>query len=250
MRSSFERRLPPRWTAGATRRDAFLRGIIESPSIPVVVVISTFLGFGALARDLGFSVGQSAFVSGTVFALPGQVVLVDQIGHGATLAAATFAVMLTAVRLLPMTVYLMPYLRDETTPRWVIYLLSHLVAITVWVESLRRLPPMPAELRVPYFASFATTVFLANIVATIVGYEMAAEVPPAIAAGLIFLSPIYFLLSLMASMQTRADVAALILGSILGPVIYLLAPGFDLLLTGVIGGSAAYALLRWERARQ
>lgn len=219
MRGSKGAKPAPHWTAKATRWDALWRGVIEAPSIPVVVVMSTFLGFGALARDLGFSLGQAVFVSAGVFALPGQVVLLDQIAHGATLATATFAVTLTAVRLLPMTVYLMPLLRDQTTPHWMIYFLSQLVAITTWVESLRRLPPLPAELRVPYFASFAITVFLANLVATVIGYEMAAQVPLAISAGLIFLSPLYFLLSLMASMQTSADIAALVLGSVLGPVI-------------------------------
>ena len=67
------------------------------------VVFATFVGFGALARDVGLDLLQVVFVSATVFALPGQVVLVDQIGQGAALAATAFAVTLTAVRLLPLT---------------------------------------------------------------------------------------------------------------------------------------------------
>lgn len=238
---------PPAWCAGATRAGAFGRGIVESPSIAVLVVVWTFLGFGALARDLGFGLGHVAFISATVFALPNQVVLVDQLAHGAGLAAAAFAVTLAAVRLLPMTVTIMPLLRDGTTPRWAIYLLSQLVAITVWVEGLRRLPPLPRHLRVPYFAGFGLTILSANVAAAITGYAVAVEVPAAVAAGLIFLSPIYFFLSMMAAMETTSDSAALILGAILGPVFYALAPGFDLLLAGLVGGTGAYAILRWRR---
>lgn len=241
---------PPGWTAGAGRRQAFWRGVREAPSVGGLVVVTTFLGFGALARNLGFDLGHAVFVSATVFALPGQVVLVDQVAHGAGLLAATIAVTLTAVRLLPMTVYLMPLLRDGQTPRWGLYLLSHLVAITVWVESLRRLPRLPEELRVPYYAGFGLAILIANVLATAIGYVLAFEVPVAIAAALIFLSPLYFLLSLVVAAASTADAAALVLGAILGPLLFVMVPGFDLLLAGLIGGSAAYALQRLRRRRR
>ena len=109
----------PAWAASASRLDAFRRGLTAPPLTPGIILFSAMIGFGALARDAGFTPAQSVFLTATVFQLPGMVVLVDQIGRGATLAVAAFAVMLTAVRLLPMTVVLMPYLRGSGLPRWI-----------------------------------------------------------------------------------------------------------------------------------
>ena len=241
---------PPSWTDGATISSALLRGVIEAPSVPAVVLFASFLGFGALAREFGLTLGQSVFVTVSVWALPGQVVMVDELAKGAFLAAAALAVTLTAVRLLPLVATLIPYLRDERTPLWLQFWMSHYMAITVWVESMRRLPPLPRGVRVPYYLGFATSLVLFNIVATIVGYELAAAVPRDVAAMLLFLTPIYFFLSLIAAAQGHADRLALLFGLILGPVFYLLMPGIDLMITGLVAGTLAYGGGRWLSGRQ
>jgi predicted branched-subunit amino acid permease len=226
-----------------------MRGVIEAPSISVVVIITMFIGFGALARDVGLSIFQAVFVSSTVFALPGQVVLADQIAQGATMAAAFFAVTLTAIRLLPLTASLLPHMRDGVSPGWSFYALSHIIAVTTWIESMRRLPPLPVELRVPYFAGFGSVLFCSNMVATIFGYLIASSVPTALAAALIFLTPIYFFLSLISASRDLSDAIALPCGFIMGPLIFLVAPGFDLVITGLVGGTLAYGILRWHEGR-
>ncbi|MCG8447414.1 MAG: AzlC family ABC transporter permease [Hyphomicrobiales bacterium] len=241
---------PPQagWTKDATPRRAFFRGIIEAPSVSIVVVIITFIGFGALARDMGFDLAQAIFVSATVFALPGQVVLADQVGQSLPLLAAFLGVTLTAVRLLPLTASLLPNLRGSNTPRWLQYLLSHFIAVTIWVESMRRLPPIPRELRVPYYMGFAGTLFIANLLATGLGFFLASTVSTPVAAALIFLTPVYFLLALIAVSRDLSDSLALGIGFVLGPILFVFAPGFDLALTGLIGGTIAYwALRRRER---
>ncbi len=235
---------PPEWTKGASRGDAFWRGIGGVPSTPVLVVVITFLGFGALAHDVGFDIYQAAFVTAVVFALPGQVVLADEIAHGAGLLAAAFAVTLTAVRLLPLVFSLMPVMRDGKSPRWPEFVLSHFTAITLWIEAMRRLPPLPRNLRMPYFAGFSAGLSAGTMSATILGYHLAAQLPPQIAAGFVFLTPIYFFLSLIATAVGGADRMALAVGTVLGPALFLLAPGYDLFLTGLIGGSAAYFMVR------
>lgn len=238
------------WTKDATPRRAFLRGIIEAPSVSILVVIVTFVGFGALAREMGFDMVQAIFVSATVFALPGQVVLADQVGQGLTLAAVFVAVTLTAVRLLPLTASLLPLLRGQKTPHWLLYPLAHVIAVTVWVESMRRLPPIPRELRIPYYVGFAGTLFVANLIATAVGFALASTVSLPVAAALIFLTPIYFFLALIAVSRDFSDGIALGIGFVLGPILFVAAPGFDLALTGLIGGSVAYAALRWRERKQ
>ena len=240
----------PGWTAGAGPRDAFWRGAISAPSTPVLVVLMTFIGFGALARDTGFDLTQALFATVFMFALPGQVVLADAIAHGAGLAAAGFAVTLTAVRLLPLTFSLMPLMRDGTTPRWLELVLSHLVSITSWIEAMRRLPPLPRTLRMPFYAGFCMVLAIGTVVATLTGFVLAAQVAPAIAAGFIFLTPVYFFLSLIAAAKDRSDMAALAIGAVLGPLLFLAAPGYDLVLTGLIGGTLAYGGARWRKRRR
>ena len=100
--------MPPSTPAGA-----FIGGLGLIISVPSVVLFVNPLGFGALARDGGFDLGHAAFLAAIVFALPNQVVLIDQLMRGATIAGAALAVTLTAVRLMPMTVTLVPLFQGE-----------------------------------------------------------------------------------------------------------------------------------------
>ena len=101
------------------------------------VLFATALGFGALARDSGFTLGQTAFLSLTMFALPNQVVLIDQLARGATVAGAALAVTLTAVRLFPMVATIMPTLRGSRRRLVLEVLAAHFVAVTTWSPGRR-----------------------------------------------------------------------------------------------------------------
>ncbi len=225
---------------------AFLRGVGGVFSVPGLVLSASFFGFGAFARESGLDLAQTVFMGG-IFALPGQVVLADEMATGAGLAAAFIAVTLTAVRLLPMTVALVPVIRDERTPLWQQLVLSHLVAVTVWVMALRELPQMPRPARVPFLAGLGTGLLPTVLAFAAAGHVIAGAVPGPLAAGLMFLTPIYFLLSMVAAARERLDGMAIGTGLALGPIFYVYAPGFDLLLTGLVGGSLAYGLSRWLR---
>ncbi|MFK5065577.1 AzlC family ABC transporter permease, partial [Klebsiella pneumoniae] len=85
-------------------------GVRVGSGFPAIVLFATALGFGVLARDAGFGLTQSLFMSGAIFAMPNQVMLVDQLTRNETLAITALAVALTAMRLLPMTVTLSPLL--------------------------------------------------------------------------------------------------------------------------------------------
>lgn len=235
----------PVWTEGGTRRVAALRGVMAAPMTPgLFILFFAMIGFGALARDAGFGVGEAVFITATVFQLPGQVALVDQFGRSATLTTVAFAVALTAVRLLPMTVVLMPFLRGSGLPRWCEFAGSHFVAITAWVESLRRLPELPVQLRLPFYLGFSGALCASTIMATLAGYYVAAEVPVVISAALLFLTPVYFVCSLIATADRPGNQWALGIGVLLGPMLFYFVPGPDLLLTGIIGGTTAYLIGR------
>jgi predicted branched-subunit amino acid permease len=238
----------PAWSIGASPRSAILRGLRIIGAAPGIVLFSTALGFGAMARALGFSLGHVMFLSASVYALPAQLLLIDQLARGATLAAVAMAVSLTAIRLLPMTVAMMPYLRDGRGTRAIHILAVHFIAVTAWIEGSRRLPPLPEPLRLPYFLGIGAGTVFCTVMGSMTGYLVAGALPPTLAAALLFMTPIYFLLSMMLGARDLGDWLAVLFGAILGPSLYLLIPGPDLLLTGLLGGTLAWAIGRWRRS--
>ncbi len=227
----------------------YLRGLAAVATVPAFVLMTAYVGFAGLARDAGVPAAEAAFMTATIWALPNQVVLVGAITGGASVLAAAAAVTLTAVRLMPMIVSLMPILRDENTPRWQLYSLSHFVAVTAWVVAMTRLPHLPRPARVPFFAGFATSLTIANVLITAIAHSAIGTLPAIAAGALAFLTPIYFLVSIFEASPTWSDRAAMLFGLALGPLFYIVVPDLDLLLTGVIGGSLAYILGRLRRRR-
>lgn len=226
------------------RRHGFVRGVRAALAVPGAVLVASFFGFGAFARACGYEIPHLVFAAG-IFALPGQVVLADEMAAGAGLATAFLAVTLTAVRLLPMTVAIMPLLREERTPLWQQLLVSHVVAVSVWVEAMRRMPELDRPARIPFCGGMALVLLPAVTLAAVAGHVAAGAVPPVLSAGLMFLTPLYFLLSTLAAARERMDLMAIGIGLALGPAFFVLSPGFDLLLTGLIGGTLAYGADRW-----
>jgi predicted branched-subunit amino acid permease len=231
----------------ASQIGAFASGLSLILSVPAALLFAAGLGFGALARDGGFSIAHTAFITASMFALPNQVVLVDQLARNEALLAVAFAVGLAALRLLPMTVTIVPLLKGGR-PRPVLEAVAvHFIAVTPWIESQRRLPSVPAGLRLATYLGLGLAFWATMMAGTMAGYTLAASVPAPVSATLLFLTPVYFLLSLLATARVRMDLLAVGLGCALAPVLYVLTPGFDLLATGLIGGTLAF-LLRGRRA--
>ena len=231
--------------AAATPGDAFWRGLREFPLVPGIILLSAVMGFGALARDLGVELGPVVFSTAAIFALPAQVTLLTEQAQGASVLATAIAVALTSTRLLPMAVVLSPYLRGSRLPHWMLIPAIHFCAVTLWVTGVRRLPEIAPADRLPYYLGFAVPLYVLSLVTTTLGYVLAGEVPALIAATLFFLTPIYFILSMLQSAaKSTTDKFAMLLGVLIGPPIAVWAPGFDLLLAGLIGGGGAYAIGR------
>jgi predicted branched-subunit amino acid permease len=230
----------PAWADTATSWQAFWRGLLVTFTAPGLTLFFTSIGFGSLARDLGYTLGQAFFMTTVFYALPAQVMLIDQLARGASIAAAAFAVSLTAVRLLPMTVTLLPLIKGSDRFRFVHLAAGHVMAITVWLEGSRRLPSLPQHLRLTHFFGIGGGMFLSTCLGTVTGHALAFVVPQSLLAALLFMTPVYFLLSLAVGARLRMDWIAIGLGVVLGPILFRLAPGPDLMLTGLIGGSIAY----------
>jgi predicted branched-subunit amino acid permease len=240
-------------TAFADRHTAFLGGMRESASAPAMVLGASFLGFGSLCRQSGWTLPMSLISTTTGWALPGQIALIELYAVGASAAAILLAVWLSGLRLLPMVMSLMPFLRRPDTPRWHYYLAAHFIAITAWAAGMQRCPALPAEQRLSYFFGFATMLWSCTMVATAVGFFLVDWLPPVVGLGLLFLNPVYFMLVFSVDVARRARALPLVLGAVSGPLFHLLSPDWSLLLTGLSAGTAAFflerPLARWLDAR-
>lgn len=225
----------------AERRRWFLRGAAKVVSVPGLILCTAHVGFADLAQQAGLTMAQAVFMVGAIWALPGMVVLVGVLISGGGLLAAAVAVALSSVRLTPMVVALVPELRGSRTGRLTPYLLAHFIAVTSWVIAMATIREVPRELRTSYYFGLGSILVVVNMVVVAVVFAVAAALPPVAAAALFLLMPMYFLTSLWGSAREWAPHVAMVLGLVMGPLLHLLAPGFDLLGAGLIGGGLAFA---------
>jgi predicted branched-subunit amino acid permease len=233
-----------------TDQAVFWRGARDALSLPAWVLGFSILGIGSLARDAGFPAGAAVLSTLVMWAGPAQAIFFASAAAGTSFPVIAFAVTLSSVRLLPMTVAILPLLRRPGQGIATQLAAAHFIAVTMWVEGLRRLPPLPVADRVPYFFGFALACVVTCTTATYIGYFLLGALPLPLAAGLLFLTPIFFSVSLVAGAQSIADWAAMLFGAVLTPLFaILLGKDFDLLAAGLIGGTAGYAAGKTRRGR-
>lgn len=226
---------------------AFAWGVRSVGStILALVLFATYLGIGALAHDTGFSLGWALTGTAFVWAGPAQIILISMLGSGATVVQAAIAVTVSAIRLLPMVVSVLPMLRTPQTKRRHLVLAVHFIAVTLWVECFRLLPQVPRAQRIAFTHGLGVGLLAVCLVATTIGYGLAANLPPLFAAAILLLTPLAFLLSTARNCRQLADVLALVLGLALFPLAALLHSGVDILISGVSAGSIAYGIHRWR----
>lgn len=227
----------------------FLSGLSHVVSLPVLVLVAAQVGFTTLAREAGFTLGEVVFITVAVWALPSQVLFIGLVGSGAGLATVVIAVALASVRFLPMTMAWTPVVRTASTPRWLLLVLSWFVAVTAWVFAMARLPELPRHARLPFFAGFAVTLTVSNAAAVALAYVTVGQFPAVLTAAFVFLTPIYFLYAMYGAARVPADRLAMGLGLVAGPVATIAVPGADILVAGLVAGTAAYLAGRFLRAK-
>jgi predicted branched-subunit amino acid permease len=216
-------------------------------SVFFLVIAGTYLGIGALAHDFGLNSWWLAFSTVLVWAGPAQVILVSALGTGAPPVEVAIAVSMSGVRLLPMVVALLPMLRGEGTRLRDLLLPTHFTSVSMWVESLRLLPAMPRERRIAFCNGLSVGFMSVAIAAGFLGFYLTAGLPPLFAGALLFLTPMSFLVSTARNARTMMDKVALAFGLLLGTALTATHVEFDLLWTGIGGGTLAYGIHRLRR---
>jgi predicted branched-subunit amino acid permease len=239
--------LPPPSTTLA----AYLAGFRATwTSVFAYVLLGTYVGIGALSHDFGFSITWTLVATLLLWAGPAQVIFVSSIGGGASLIEVALAVGLSGVRLLPMVVSMLPMIKRPDASSWKLVLPAHFTAVSIWVEALRLLPTVPREGRIAFLNGLGSGYGVCATAATLTGYYLAAKMPALVSAGLLFLTPLAFLMSTVRNARMLVDRLALILGLVLGPLFAAWQIGLDLMWSGVVAGTAAYIVHRVREALQ
>ena len=228
---------------------AFRTGMRDALGAQAAVLGASYVGFGALANTGGVSIWVVMASTAMVWALPGQLVMVDMWQIGAPAIATVLAVMLTNARFLPMTVTLLPVLHARGLAPWKYYLAAQGIAMSSWMVCMRRCPDMPATERLPYFAGLTCTLMAVSIGAGVCGFLVANSIPALMQVGLVFLAPVYFFVFLIVEVRSRLAAIAIACGGIAGPLFYVLTPQWSLLMAGFAGGTVAYVINKLLRRR-
>jgi hypothetical protein len=158
------------------------------------------------------------------------------------------AVALSGIRLLPMTVALLPMIKTPQTRVRDLLLPAHFIAVSLWVEVLRLAPKVPRELRVHFTSGLGIGMAVSCCAGTIAGFMLAQQLPALLGAAVLLLTPLMFLVSTARGSTQIADRVALVLALILAPALISAGFEFALLITAVVAGTAGY-LAHWARKR-
>lgn len=228
----------------------FFRGMRGIISLPAFILFCSFVGFTGFAVESGITRAEAVFMTGSVWALPAMVLLVTSALGSAALPAAFLTVTLSSIRLMPMVAALIPEIRTSKTRTIALLAVSHFIAVTSWVFTMERIAQVPPEHRVKFFAGFGMTLTSCNMLIVGFGYNLVGALPPLAAGTLFFLTPVYFITSIWASARDMSVYIAMIVGVMLAPIFHQFAPEFDILYTGIIGGTIAFGIERLIRARK
>jgi len=211
----------------------------RSPAIPLA---ACFIALGALLKDAGFNLQQSAASSLFTYALPGQLVMAESLLVGASIVNIFIAVWLVNFRLYPMTVSLFPLLEHKSQPKWKYYISCHFLAVSSWLIAKDTYKKINQKHRIDFWIGIGTGTLSVAILMTVVGFLSADYLNKNMMIGLAIVNPVYFFCMMIGAMRNKSISVAVVLGTILGPLIYLFSTEWALLFAGLIAGTIAFLI--------
>ena len=220
------------------------KAMLDAVSLPAFILLFTMMGFGSLARGAGFGAEMAALASLMIWGLPGQLAMVELTATGQGIIAIVFACSLANARFLPMVVSFVPAMSRGRSSLGGMLLDAQLLSINSWAVCLREFPSIAPEFRHRYYVTFASSILLAAVIGTLIGYHGSVFLPAVVMLGLVFISPLFFALVLLA-VPGRAERYSMILGCATISIAQTLFPSVDLLIAGFVGGSVGFAAGRY-----
>jgi predicted branched-subunit amino acid permease len=220
----------------------FKKGCIAGAGIPGISLSASFFALGALFKNAGLNATQSFLSTLLNFALPGQVVMAETIIVHGTLLNIFLSVYLTNARLYPMTLNLVPVITEQKRPKWHYYLVAHFIAVTSWVHMLNNYKTINKKNRFNFFLGLSSTLWFMSVIATVIGFYSAGVISKNIFMAVIYLNPIYFMCMIVTGLNKNYIILTVVLSVILSPILFLLTPGWSVLLAGLLSGIISYLI--------
>jgi predicted branched-subunit amino acid permease len=226
---------------------SFKLGVKSGLNAAAPVLFAGMVGFGAMGHSAGLSIFQTAAISVLMYALPGQIVFLEMMAMGVSYTSIAFAVALTSTRFLTMVLTLFPQIpkAHKEPPRMVAV---HLVAMSSWAYCMNDFPKMKPEVRYGYFLGIGLICWLISFPGTVVGYLVSQYVPIWITLALLFVNPLFFLLSFL-DVKAPLNQMAILVGLIVGAIFYVIDPAHALMISGLGFGSLVYFVDLLRRRR-
>ena len=220
----------------------FLKGLysVQSVDSPAIALGCSFLAIGALLKNIGFNFQQSFFSTFFTYALPGQLVMAESFLVGASLINIFIGVWLVNARLFPMAISMFPLLKSKKQPKWKYYISCHFLAVSSWLIMKKDYRKINLDNRIDFWMGIGTATWSIAILSTILGYLVSDYLSKDMMIGLAIVNPIYFFCMLLGTMKNIAIGTSVILGTILGPLFYLVSPEWCILYGGVTAGIVAF----------
>ena len=220
----------------------FLKGFasIKGVGSPAIALGASFIAIGALLKNIGFNFQQSFFSTFFTYALPGQLVMAESFLVGASLINIFIGVWLVNARLFPMAVSMFPLLKSKKQPKWKYYISCHFLAVSSWLIMKKDYRKINLDNRIDFWMGIGTATWSIAIFSTVLGYLVSDYLSKDMMIGLAIVNPIYFFCMLLGTMKNIAIGTSVILGTILGPLFYLVSPEWCILYGGVAAGIIAF----------
>ena len=200
---------------------------------------SSFVILGILLSTANFSPLQAFFSTFTIYAMPAQIVLVDQFLIGSSLFSVWVAVMLANIRFIPMAMVLSPHI-GQHAPAWQLNVAAFFVAITGWVSYMgvyKRIDPVD---RMRFFLTFSVALWCLSCACTMIGYYIANRVTPEWLALLTYINPIYLMALMLVNDTEKPVLLSIIGGGVLGIIFTLVMPTWGVIFAGIAVGTGVY----------
>ncbi|MGU9958032.1 MAG: AzlC family ABC transporter permease [Arenicellales bacterium WSBS_2016_MAG_OTU3] len=227
----------------AGKQAVFKKTLIDALSAPAIILLTTMIGWGTLARAAGFSAEMAVVATLLIWGLPGQVAMAELFMGGSGMIAAVLGCSLANARFLPMTVSFLPLVHTGVKSKRLLFLMGQMLSINSWAMCQRAFPSIAPDWRRYYYLCFATTILIAAVIGTLIGFYAANVLPTSLVVSLIFLSPLFFAL-VLAGNKNNGVIISMFLGVGLMLLLHSVMPDTDLLVSGFVAGTAGFLLSR------
>ena len=222
----------------------YIKGFNDACGVPIIGLGLSMFTFGAYLNSSNFNLFQSFLSTFFAFALPGQFVMAETVLSGGNLLNIFFAVLFTNARLFPMTMHIMPTVKNKKIQPWKYFILCHFIAVTAWINYISIYKKINFSSRYQYFFGLAGSLWISSVIFTMLGFVFSSIVSYKLLIILVFFNPMYFLIITFKNLVTKQLVIIFILSIILTPLLYFLINDWGIMIAGLISGTLVFFIFR------